>query len=106
VREITCWVASSSSTTPITDSSVEALTISTAVLTQGGRMRRVAWGRTTYHRRCHGLSPIALAASDWPSGIEASAPRMVSDMCAPQNAESATTPPRNAEMSSPSSARP
>ena len=33
-------------------------------------MRRTAWGKTTYQRRCQGRRPIAFAASVWPAGIE------------------------------------
>ena len=42
VRAITCWVLSSNSATPITESKVEALTISVEELTQVGRIWRSA----------------------------------------------------------------
>lgn len=47
VRAMICCVLSSSSATPITESKVEALTISVDELTQVGRICRNAWGSST-----------------------------------------------------------
>lgn len=63
LREMISCVRSSSSATPMTDSKVDALTISAAVLTQAGRHWRSACGHSTDEKVWAKLRPMALAAS-------------------------------------------
>ncbi len=81
----------SNSLTPMMESSVDALTISAAVLTQAGSACRKACGQA--HRR--GLrkgQTIALAASVCPFGIDCSAPaHQFADMRAAEDGEGQNT---------------
>ena len=81
VLDITSWDARSRSPTPMMDRSVEAFTISAAVLTQVGRICRIAWGNNTLVKVWENVRPMALAASIWPLGIACRAPRTISPTC-------------------------
>ena len=89
---MTSWVFSSSSPTPITESSVEALTISVAVLTQIGMTWRSACGSSTRNSSFQLPRPRLRADSIWATGTACSAPRRISPRCAPQKTESAKMP--------------
>src|SRR2546427_10202408 len=67
-----------SSCTEMTEASDESFSMATKSLPNGGRMTRIACGKTTWRIDCQDVIPSDRAASRWPLAIDSIPARYIS----------------------------
>ena len=89
------------STTVMTETKGVLFMTSVNSFTSGGIIRLNIWGRMICNQITIGLNPSDRAASNWPLGIEARPPRIISVVNAALESDKATIPAASGESSKP-----